>query len=83
MPTPEERLATKQHRFVLSVSKHQGNQCNWCPRSEEAPPAALFYDLSKNQDDQALGAHAQGERVPRDSATPIWGVPTPRRLALH
>ena len=31
VPMPEERPAGKQCRFVLSVSKHQGDQCTWCP----------------------------------------------------
>jgi len=32
MPKPKERPAGKQCRFVLGVSKHQGNQRTWCPR---------------------------------------------------
>ena len=50
MPTPKERCA-EATPLVLSVSKHQGDQRNWCPHSEEAPPAA-FLEASKHQDDR-------------------------------
>ena len=31
----------------------------------------------------ALGAHALGGGVPKDTASPDWGVHTPRRPVLH
>ena len=40
VPTHEERPARKQSRFVLSVSKHQGGQCTWCPRPRRGQPGS-------------------------------------------
>jgi len=76
MPTPEERLATKQHRFVLGVFKYQGNQCIWCPLSEEAPRAALPYEVSKHQGDQALIMLTPKEEVSRGIPLLLFGVYT-------
>ena len=84
VPTTEERPTVKQCSFFLNVSKHQGDQCTWCPRSGRGLLKACFVlGVSKHQDDQGLGVYAQGEGFPKDSASPIWCVSAPRHLTLH
>jgi len=86
VPTPEERPTRKQYRFVLGVSKTPRWSVYLVPTPEERPVKSSVVSSPvclKHQDDQGLGVYAQGERFPKDSASPIWCVSAPRHLALH